>query len=360
MSKNLGSQLRRHFATGKSLDVPGGLHRTVNGVAQAQKDFQADVQLIDFINKNKFRSNYLANTERPQFYEKVVNHYHFSPTYFESTIFHPIQFKADLKIFHFHGPWAQESAFESPDKRIRNYLKMKIEKLAYKRFPIIVSASKSFNEILVSQYGYPLEKTLVLPLGVDTKKFLPIKSCCSPYRLNIHQGLHLLGTVRRLVPRMGIEYLIQAMVNLPDCALLIAGEGPMHYDLQQLISNLGLNNRIKLLGFIADQNLVHFYNSLDLLVMPSVALEGFGLTSLEAFSCGKPVIGSNIEGIRESVGKVSAELLFEPSSPESIVKRVRYIFNESKFNSNHFRDYAELHSWENYAYTLETAIETRF
>lgn len=82
----------------------------------------------------------------------------------------------------------------------------------------------------------------------------------------------------------------------------IAGKGPKKERLENMVKNLGLNN-VEFVGFVPDEELNNFYNSLDLFLFPSL-YEGFGLPVLEAMACGIPVMVSNIGSLPEIVGDV--------------------------------------------------------
>ena len=96
-----------------------------------------------------------------------------------------------------------------------------------------------------------------------------------------------IGTLSYLDPRKRIDLLIQAFLAANvDGELVIGGAGTDYYRLKRLA---GQDRRIKFLGFIPDERLVDFYNSLDLFVFPT-KIEGYGLPIVEAFACKKPTI----------------------------------------------------------------------
>lgn len=350
---------RNHYALGNSVYGPGGIQRVVRGISSSQHKFGASVNIVD--NIKYWKRNVLMQDEQKRIEGPypIVNHFHFSWTFLQSKMFFPLDPKPTLEIFHFHGPWYLESIVQSPDKKLRSVIKKLVEKWSYSKFPIIISASNAFNEILVSDFKIPTSRTFVLPLGVDVDLFQPKVSARSNKRESHSSEHKVLGTVRRLVPRMGIELLIQAMSYLPNCKLQIAGSGPLERQLRNQIGMLGLSERVELIGYIPDVELVDFYNSIDLLIMPSLSLEGFGLTSLEAFACGVPVIGSDLDGIRESIGGFSKNLLFTPGSIPAIVDKVKSFFLTQNHSAQDYRNYAEKYSWDVHTRKLELVISER-
>ena len=82
--------------------------------------------------------------------------------------------------------------------------------------------------------------------------------------------------------------------SLPRARLAIAGTGSSDSSLREQVTHLALEDRVRFVGRISDSDLVNSYRTADLVVMPSQALEGFGLTTAEALACGTPVVGTPI------------------------------------------------------------------
>ena len=100
--------------------------------------------------------------------------------------------------------------------------------------------------------------------------------------------IYTIGTIARLIPRKRNEILIKSFLDadIEDSQLLIAGKGPELNNLKRIAKN---DPRIKFLGFISDEEVNDFYNSLDVFVFPSID-EGYGMPIVEAMACEKPVI----------------------------------------------------------------------
>lgn len=104
--------------------------------------------------------------------------------------------------------------------------------------------------------------------------------------------------VARLMEDKGIDVLLKALVYVPAWFALIVGDGPQRAALEQLASELGVGDRVRFTGYLP-----HLYGVLavcDVAVVPS-RREGLGLFALEAMASGKPVIASDIGGLRETV-----------------------------------------------------------
>jgi D-inositol-3-phosphate glycosyltransferase len=114
----------------------------------------------------------------------------------------------------------------------------------------------------------------------------------SPYR-------RFVLSVGRLSSYKRVDQIVRAMPYVdPDTALIVVGEGPAASDILLEAQRLGLGDRVKLLGAVSDAELSGWYRRADAFVTLS-AEESFGLTVLEAASCGAPVVASDIPAHRE-------------------------------------------------------------
>lgn len=229
-------------------------------------------------------------------------------------------------VTHFHGPWALESDVEKP-KPMAIWLKKQIEKAVYSRSSQFIVLSQTFRDILHQEYQIPLEKIHIIPGGVDIDHF-NIKPSRTEARqqLNWHRDKTIIFCIRRLAKRMGLENLITAMAQIrdryPDILLYIAGKGALADTLQAQIDELELTNNVKLLGYIADEQLPLCYRAANFSVVPTVALEGFGLIVVESLAAGTPVLGTPIGGIPEILKPFSEDLVFEGYEPNQIAQGI--------------------------------------
>lgn len=225
-------------------------------------------------------------------------------------------------VVHFHGPWALESAAEGAGA-LSVRLKFLVERLVYHRATRFVVLSRSFATILAERYGVPPERIHRVPGGVEADRYdLPDSRQQARARLGWPQGRPVILTVRRLVKRMGLTALVDSMVELrrrvPDALLVVAGRGPEAAALQNRIGALGLEEHVRLLGFVPDALLPLAYRAADLCVMPSQALEGFGLTALESLASGTPVLVTPVGGLPEVVEGLDGDLVLAGTDARSI------------------------------------------
>ena len=218
-------------------------------------------------------------------------------------------------VTHFHGPWALESDVEV-QKPLAIWFKKYIEKTVYRTSSQFIVLSQTFRDILHQEYQVPLEQINIIPGGVDIDRFnINLSSAEARTVLNWHQDRPTIFCVRRLAKRMGLENLITAMVKVrdryPEIMLYIAGKGVLAATLQTQITALGLTNNVQLLGYISDEQLPLCYRGANFSVVPTVALEGFGLIVVESLAAGTPVLGTPIGGIPEILHPFSEDLVFE-------------------------------------------------
>jgi glycosyltransferase involved in cell wall biosynthesis len=217
------------------------------------------------------------------------------------------------QVSHFHGPWAEESYDEGVDSlglRAKRYL----EYAVYARSCRLIVLSNAFGRILTERYGVPPERIRVVPGCVNADQFdLPITRAEAREMLQLPQDRPIVLAVRRLVRRMGLEDLIDAVQLLksrePDVLLLIAGKGQLRAELQARIEQAGLGANVRLLGFVPDDQLAVLYRAANASVVPTVALEGFGLITAESLAAGTPVLVTPVGGLPEAVADLSIDLV---------------------------------------------------
>lgn len=212
-------------------------------------------------------------------------------------------------VVHFQGPWADESALTGSG-RLNVAVKRLVERRVYRRADRVVALSAAFAELLVDRYGVAPWSVEVLAPGVDVERFTPGDQAAARRKVGIADPRRVVVAVRRLVPRMGLENLLRAWEQATPRKgdlLAIVGVGPARQSLELLATDLGITDTVRFCGLVSDYELVDWYRAADLTVVPSVALEGFGLVVLESAACGTPVIGTDVGGLREALGTIGSE-----------------------------------------------------
>ncbi|MDB5782232.1 glycosyltransferase family 4 protein [Caballeronia mineralivorans] len=226
------------------------------------------------------------------------------------------------QVSHFQGPWADESHVEGADS-IGQRTKRMLEQRVYARSSRLIVLSEAFGEILHSRYAIPADRIRVVPGCVDVSQFnLPLSRSDARRRLQLPQDRPVVLAVRRLVRRMGLEDLIEAMKRVkakqPEVLLLIAGKGRLAEELQARITDAGLDDNVRLLGFVPDRHLAALYRAADVSIVPTVALEGFGLITVESLASGTPVLVTPVGGLPEAVAPLSGNLVLPSTGVDAI------------------------------------------
>lgn len=220
-------------------------------------------------------------------------------------------------IFHFHGPWASEGHLESGGSlasRSKTRAKALLEQVVYQRATRCIVLSSSFRDVLNRDYGVPLERIHQVPGGVDASRYdTGLTRSEAREKMGWPDDRPVVLAVRRLVRRMGLEDLVSAMVEVrrqvPEALLLIAGKGVLAGDLEARVRSLNLEGNVKMLGFVADEDLPVAYRAADLSIVPTAALEGFGLVAVESLASGTPVLVTPVGGLTEVVSDLCADLV---------------------------------------------------
>jgi glycosyltransferase involved in cell wall biosynthesis len=263
-------------------------------------------------------------------------------------------------VIHFHGPWALESQAEGSGA-IATYAKKQLEQITYRRANRLIVLSEAFRQILHHEYRVPLERIHVVPGGINVEEFkLDLSPTAARDQLGWPQTRPILLTVRRLVQRMGLENLITAMGQVrhhyPDLLLLIVGKGPLTAALQAQIEQSGLTEQIRLLGYVSDQKLKVAYRAANFSVLPTIALEGFGLTVIESLAAGTPVLGTPVGGIPEILRPFCKDLLFEGHTPEQLTQGLLEVLSGKRQlpSSTDCQAYVERHyNWQDIAQQIK-------
>ncbi|MDO8573890.1 MAG: glycosyltransferase family 1 protein, partial [Candidatus Daviesbacteria bacterium] len=173
-----------------------------------------------------------------------------------------------------------------------------------------IAVSKATKLDLIKKIKINPEKVTVAYEGYNKDKFK------KDPEVNSLKGYYLfVGTVQ---PRKNLERVIKAVAKIKNKNLIIVGSrGWLSDKIYQLPKELGIEDRVKFLGHVPDEELPPLYSNAEALLFPSL-FEGFGLPILEAQACGCPVITSNISSMPEVAGK--GAIYVDPYSVDDIVK----------------------------------------
>jgi len=319
--------LRRLVERGHSVELVG----------QRLDPDRPDVETVDGITVHRYGS--ISGTERfggrtlaalfgarrvlrglsdPGRFDIVMAHHYF-PYYAYSGIVRPGR---TPEVMTFHASYWQELRLEGAERRVLKPLELglfgglsrRTETACLRRADRIVVLSDFSREQLVSYYPFAGTKVEKIPGGVDLARFRPARDRAAVRAsLELPPDQQVLFTARRLVPRMGLENLVAAFRGVleahPNTLLVIAGRGRLRDALLRQGEELGLGDRLRLVGFVDDEELVSYYQAADLFVLPSLAFEGFGMVTLEALACGTPAVGTPIGATPEILKPLAEQLV---------------------------------------------------
>jgi rhamnosyl/mannosyltransferase len=130
----------------------------------------------------------------------------------------------------------------------------------------------------------------VVPYGFDFRRYRNRPARAEEIRSRFGNRV-LIFALGRHVYYKGFEFLIRALRELPEAAVILGGRGPLTSSYRDLARELGLADRIEFTGRISEQDLPAYYHACDVFCMPSVERsEAFGIVQLEAMASGKPVV----------------------------------------------------------------------
>lgn len=244
-----------------------------------------------------------------------------------------------------------------------------IERWTMCRSTSVIVESQFMKERVISNHQVPQERIYLIPAAADTSRFKPSADRKSlRARMRLPEDHIILFTVRNLVPRMGLENLIKAVkeIEISDCKLLviIGGEGPLRQSLEQLTRTLNLESKVIHKGFIPENDLAAYYQSADLVVMPTYALEGFGLVTVEALACGTPVLGTPVGATPEILGQIDPRLVAKGNDYRSIAEALMNILllirgnpvEWNKLGKKGLQRVQEIYNWEKHSEKLEEIL----
>jgi glycosyltransferase involved in cell wall biosynthesis len=253
-------------------------------------------------------------------------------------------------VLQFQGPWADEAVASRAVNRLGAGARRTVERTVYRRARHALVLSSAFRRVLVERYGFAPWNVHVVPPGVELDTYSPGDRAAARRALDVPDDAFLGVTARRLVARMGVDVLLEAWAALPESAvLLIAGEGDERPALERQARALGIEHRVRFLGNLDDRGLVPCYRGADVSIVPTIALEGFGIVCLESLACGTPVVATDVGGLREVLGPLDPTLVVAPRDPAALARRLTAPLPSREA----CRAYAERYTWERAAAATE-------
>lgn len=294
----------------------------------------------------------------------------FSPTHYIPR-FSPAKVKRivtifDLSFLHFPEMFTSRDLWQ-----LKNWTRFSVENADH-----IITISQFSKDDICQQYKLPKEKITVAYPGFDKEKFkvqsarFKIEEMRKRYKVGNNYIIYI-GTIQ---PRKNLERLMEAFSRIVESehlrsvpqvqhhlgggklALVIVGktsgegrQGWMYEDILQTPERLGIEDRVRFVGFVPTDDLPALLSGAFVFIQPSL-WEGFGIPVVEAMATGTPVIVSNVSSLPEVVGK--AGLLVDPYSVDQIEQAIRTIAADEKLRQEYSKEgilQAKKFSWDKMA-----------
>ena len=217
---------------------------------------------------------------------------------------------SDVMVEEGHAP-------DSPDVAMVR----KCERETWQRCDALIAVDTLQAEIAVRQ-GADRSKVVVIPNAVDMTQ---IESLARSLPLSKDPAEKWILVPRRLAPKNGVEFAVRALsCMLTRAKLLIAGTGNEQENLERLVEQLGLQTQVVFLGGLAHSVLIPLMALSDVVVVPSIPIHGIeeatSLSAIEAMALGKPVVASNIGGLKELITSGADGILVPPGNPGELAR----------------------------------------
>lgn len=189
-------------------------------------------------------------------------------------------------VLHWHSDIVKQKRLLSLYRPIQNWL-IKRASIIVGTTPVYVKQSADLANVQ--------DKCTFLPIGIEPMKWDEKKVAEIKQRF---PGKHIVFSLGRLVHYKGFKYLIDAARYLPNnYVVLIGGSGILKDELEQQISKNNLSRKVYLLGRISNEDLPNYYHAADIYCLSSIQkTEAFAIVQIEAMSCSRPVVATNIHG----------------------------------------------------------------
>ena len=237
------------------------------------------------------------------------------------TIHHPITKDHKLEMQNAIN-WKERLS----SSRWHNFLPM--QKKVAPQLKNIICVSQPSKEDVISEFKVDEKKITVIPNGIDIGTFKPsaIKKSLS---------FRIVTTASADIPLKGLRHLILALPRVirqfPLTSLTVIGKSPQKSNLNKLIDDLDLEDKITFRSGISEEEIVKTYHDSDIAVIPSL-YEGFGFGAGEAMACGVPLISTDSGGLKQVIG--DAALKIKPGSVNEIEDGILKLFSEEKIRQD--------------------------
>jgi D-inositol-3-phosphate glycosyltransferase len=256
-------------------------------------------------------------------------------------------------------------------------IRIEIERRIMREAGALVAASEIEADELTRLYGADPAKVSIVPCGVDTDVFRPIRQVDAREALGRDQCERLVLFVGRIEQIKGIDVLLDALGLLfkrrPDlrgelCLLVVGGaldpgddapETEKVQELRRLVHEHRMEDSVDFVGSVDQDRLALWYSAADLCAVPSLT-ESFGLVALEAMACGVPVVATRVGGLQTVVEDGGSGLLVAPGDHAALAEAMEQVLMDHRLRmhlAHGARERAEQFTWHRVGDGIESTYE---
>jgi glycosyltransferase involved in cell wall biosynthesis len=210
-----------------------------------------------------------------------------------------------------------------------SWLGKKITKFTIKKADLITCDAEAVKQEIINLTGYPPNKIIVFPWGIDLSLFKPT----FPLREKLRRELGIedrkvIIMNRRFKRVYGIEYFLKALprvwAKVPDVYVLLLGSGPLEKELRKIVKGLKIEPIVKFIGEVPYDEMPAYLNASDLYISSSLS-DGTSVSLLEAMACGLPVVVTDVPAILEWVENGVNGLVVPRRSIDELADAIVYL-----------------------------------
>lgn len=225
------------------------------------------------------------------------------------------------------------SIYQYPMPRLQRQMVGKVQKCLAHQTDGFITVSQALKKEIEQWEGIPEEKIQVIYNGIKPDFFKLMKAAPQEkLRLGLNPTLPVVGTVARLAPQKGVEYLLRAaqavLQVMEGVQFLIVGDGPLRKDLENEAERLGIGDRVVFTGHHPD--ILKVYPCMDVFVMPSLS-EGLCISVIEAMAAKIPIAASAVGGLPELIEHRKTGLLVPARSPQALAQSILELLYRPKW-----------------------------
>jgi len=177
----------------------------------------------------------------------------------------------------------------------------------------------------------------IIPNGIDEAIFKPRDKQELRQKYGFSPREKIMVCVSRLIPRKRVDSVIRATAllarEIPDLRLIVIGDGDQHQELQKLVAELYVDQRVELKGWLPQHEISDYLCLADVFVSPP-DFEGLGIVFIEALACGAPVVGTSVGGIPDIIEDGRNGILVPPGDVDQLAQGIKKVLEDEELRNS--------------------------